>query len=400
MDILHCDINNFFASSIILKNPELKGKPVAVGGNEKDRHGVIVSANYEAKKYGIKCGVTCYQARKMCKDIVIKQSDFTLFNELSLKVRKIYEQYTDKVEVFSIDECFLDVTGSHNLFGTSEQIAYKIKEQVKREIGLTISVGVSFCKSLAKLGSDLKKPDAVTVLSKENYKNIIKDLPVSSLMGIGKRTNDKLLKLNIKTLGQLAESDKRLLENVLGVAGSQIYKCVNGLDDELVINSDKNSKPKSIGNSTTFYKDLKDLEEIKLGLSLISEQIIERCYDKKLFYAKTLTLVVRDNNLDFYQKQTPIRHILTSKNITDTSYQLFLKYFGHTTIRLLGITISNFCESESQLSFFDDDKDLKKQAKIDNAVLNINHKYGDSAVFRANRFKNDKISSSFINRKK
>lgn len=399
MDILHCDINNFFASSIVLKYPELKGKPVAVGGNEQDRHGVIVSANYEAKKFGIKCGVTTYQAKKMCKDIVIKESDFALFNELSLKIRKIYEQYTDKIEVFSIDECFLDVTGSHKLFGTSEQIAYKIKEQVKKEVGLTISVGVSFCKSLAKLGSDLKKPDAVTIVSKENYKQIIENLPVGSLIGIGRRTNDKLLKLNIKTLGELSRTDKKLLETTLGVIGTNIYNSVNGLDNEPVITSDPNSKPKSIGNSTTFYKDLTDHEEIKLGLSIISENIIERCYAKKLFYAKTLSIVVRDSNLDYFQKQTPIRHILTSKNITDAAYQLFMKYFEHTVVRLIGITISNFCESESQLSFFDDDKDLKKQAKMDKAVLDINHKYGDSVVFKANRFKNEKIASSFDKRK-
>ena len=399
MDILHCDINNFFASSMTLKYPEYKGKPLAVGGSQEDRHGVIVSANYEAKKFGVKCGVTTYQAKKMCKDLTICESDFSLFNDLSKKVRAIYESFTDLVEVFSIDECFLDVTNSHRLFGTSEEIAYKIKERVKKEVGLTISVGVSFCKSLAKLGSDLKKPDAVTVIDKQNYKQIIENLPVNSLMGVGRKTNEKLTKLSINTLGELSRVDKKTLEKILGVNGAYLWNCTNGLDDEKVITLGVDSKPKSIGNSTTFYKDLTSFDDIKLGLSVISENIIERCYEKKLFYAKTLHLVVRDDSLDYHQKQVPIRHILTSKNITDTAFKVFIDNYSHLKVRLIGITISNFCENESQLSFFDDDKDLKKQAKVDSVMINLNKKYGEETLFRANRFKDRKIASTFSHRK-
>ena len=168
-DILHCDLNNFYASCECLLNPELKGKPVAVGGKEEDRHGVVVAANYEAKKFGVHCGVTTYQAKKLCKDLIICQPHFKAYNEYSKKVRKIYEEYTDQVEIFSIDECWLDVTHS-KIFGTSVQIANEIRERIKKEIGLTISVGVSFNKTFAKIASDLKKPDATTVITQENFK--------------------------------------------------------------------------------------------------------------------------------------------------------------------------------------------------------------------------------------
>lgn len=399
MDILHCDVNNFFASCMMIKYPELKGKPIAIGGSEKDRHGVIVSASYEAKKFGVKCGVTTYQAKKLCKDLVILQDDFELFNKISNDIRNIYLQYTDLVEAFSIDECFLDITGSHNLFGTSEQIAYKIKEQVKNQIGVTISVGVSFCKSLAKLGSDLKKPDAVTVISRENYRQIIENLPVNSLIGVGRKTNEKLLRLSIKTLGELSRTDEKMLEKLLGVNGKYLWNATNGFDDEKVITSDPDSKPKSIGNSTTYYKDLTDKNDVKLGLSVLSDNIIKRCYEKKLFYAKTVQLTVRDNNLDFYQKQSPIRHILTSKNILDTAYKLYIENYSHLQLRLLGITVTNFCDGEQQLSFFDDDSDLKKQAKVDNVVLNLKQKYGDNVLYKANRYRDEKIASSMENRK-
>ena len=206
-DILHCDLNNFYASCECLINPSLKGLPVAVGGSEEDRHGVIVAANYEAKKFGVHCGVTTYQAKKLCPNLNICHSKFDVYNKYSRLVRAIYEEYTDQVEVFSIDECFLDVTHS-KIFGTPVQIANEIRERVKKEIGLTISVGVSFNKTFAKIGSDLKKPDATTVITESNFKDKVWRLPVEDMFGVGRKTQEKLLKV-VKIRGNYGGAEER-----------------------------------------------------------------------------------------------------------------------------------------------------------------------------------------------
>ena len=207
-DVLHCDLNNFYASCECLVNPDLQGKAVAVGGSPEDRHGVIVASNYKAKSFGIRCGVTVYQAYKLCPDVAICPPNFALYNEMSQKVRNIYAEYTDQVEVFSIDECWLDVTHS-KIFGSPKEIADKIRQRVKDEVGLTISVGVSFNKTFAKIGSDLKKPDATTEITINNYKNVVWKLPVGDMFGVGRQTKSKLYKLGINTIGDLAKFNGR-----------------------------------------------------------------------------------------------------------------------------------------------------------------------------------------------
>ena len=384
--ILHCDLNNFYASCEVLQNPSLRGKPVAVGGKEEDRHGVVVASNYEAKKFGVKCGVTTHEAKKLCKDLVICSPHFSLYNKCSRMVRKIYESYTDKVEVFSIDECFLDVTHS-KIFGTPVEIANEIRERVKKEVGLTISVGVSFNKTFAKIGSDYKKPDATTVITEENFKTIVWPLPVGDLFGVGRKLKEKLMRFGVLTIGDLAHMDRNFLTSEFGKVGDELYKKANGLDGEEV--SAEEESPKSIGNSATFYKDLTDLKDISLAFTTIAESVAERMIKKNIKVAHTLSITIRDADLKFYQKQCQIPPCRSSELFSKTAFKLFIENFTFLKrVRLLGISVSGFDE-RAQISLFDEKTD-----KFDDIMSKIRQKYGHNKIVRANALLDSKISSA------
>lgn len=387
--ILHCDLNNFFASCECLVNPELRGRPVAVGGNEENRHGVVVAANYEAKKFGVRCGVTTYQAKKLCPEVVICEPKFQVYNHYSHLVRKIYEEYSDRVEPFSIDECFIDVTHS-KIFGTPEKIADEIRERVKNEIGLTISVGVSFNKTFAKIGSDLKKPDATTVITKENFKEKVWTLPIGDMFGVGRKMKEKLEKFNILTIGDLAKIKKDFLLKEFGKVGEDLYKKANGEDDDEVSFVNAQNSPKSIGNSTTFYKDLKDKDEIELAFTVIAESVVERMIKKKIECAKTLSIVIRDSDLNFYQKQCQIFPCRNSEIFAKTASKLFFDSFKNIEkVRLLGISVSGFEEGQQMSIFSSEDK------KLDEVMFKIRDKFGHNSIRRGNTLKDEKIASSF-----
>lgn len=384
--ILHCDLNNFYASCEVLQNPSLRGKPVAVGGKEEDRHGVVVASNYEAKKFGVKCGVTTHEAKRLCKDLVICSPHFSLYNKCSRMVRKIYESYTDKVEVFSIDECFLDVTHS-KIFGTPVEIANEIRERVKKEVGLTISVGVSYNKTFAKIGSDYKKPDATTVITEENFKSIVWPLPVGDLFGVGRKLKEKLMRFGVLTIGDLAHMDRNFLISEFGKVGDDLYKKANGLDDEEV--SAEEESPKSIGNSATFYKDLTDLKDISLAFTTIAESVAERMIKKNIKVAHTLSITIRDADLKFYQKQCQIPPCRSSELFSKTAFKLFIENFTFLKrVRLLGISVSGFDE-RAQISLFDEKTD-----KFDDIMSKIRQKYGHNKIVRANALLDSKISSA------
>jgi len=393
-DILHCDLNNFYASCETLVNPELKDKAVAVGGSPKDRHGVIVASNYKAKSFGIRCGVTVYQAYKLCPDVVVCPPNFELYNEMSRKVRAIYAEYTDQVEVFSIDECWLDVTAS-KMFGTPREIADKIREMVKNEIGLTISVGVSFNKTFAKIGSDLKKPDATSEITIDNYKDIVWKLPINDMFGVGRQIKAKLFKLGVNTIGDLAQFSKEILIKNFGKIGEMLYNHANGIDDEAVAYINDEFKPKSVGNSTTFYKDLTKRQDIELGLTVIAESVVGRMIKHGLKCAKTLSIVVKDSQLNVYQKQCQLNPPCADSTIfTQTAVKMFYDNFKHiNAVRLLGITASDWCDEAMQINMFDKPKSKKS---IDNIMLNIRSKYGAGAIKKANVMLDDKIAQTFV----
>lgn len=393
-DILHCDLNNFYASCESLVHPELCDKAVAVGGSPKDRHGVIVASNYKAKSYGIRCGVTVYQAYKLCPEVVICPPNFELYNEMSRRVRAIYADYTDQVEVFSIDECWLDVTHSR-MFGSPREIADIIRKRVKEETGLTISVGVSFNKTFAKIGSDLKKPDATTEITLDNYKDIVWKLPVGDMFGVGRQMKSKLYKLGVNTIGDLARFSKDLLIKDFGKVGEMLYNHANGLDTDVVAYLTDEQTPKSVGNSTTFYKDLQNIKDIELGFTVIAESVVGRMIKYGLNCAKTLSIVVKDSELQVYQKQCQLTPPCRNSVIyTSTALKMFKDNFSHLKgVRLLGITASDWCGESNQISMFDS---VKPKKSIDEVMIKIRNKYGLSAIKKGNTMLDNKIAEAFM----
>ncbi len=274
--ILHCDCNGFYASVECVMNPALRDVPMAVGGDEESRHGIILAKNEKAKKFNIKTAETIWQARQKCPELVIVPPRHDLYHEFSKRVMDIYKRYTDRVESFGLDEAWLDVTESKMLFGDGKHIADELRHVVREETGLTISVGVSFCKVFAKLGSDYKKPDATTVFSRENWKEFIYPLPAQDLLFVGRKTTAELHKLGITTIGQLAAFDERSLVSHLGKAGGMLYRYANGLDDEEVRLVNEKDDVKSIGNGITFSHDLTGEGEIRGGIYALCDSVASR----------------------------------------------------------------------------------------------------------------------------
>ena len=396
--ILHSDLNNFFASVETVLNPELRGKPLIVCGDPKLRHGVVLAKNEEAKKLGIKTGDTVYSVLKKYPDMQTAQSHHLEYVRFSARVKEIYGRFTEKIEERSIDECAMDVTESVMLFGSGEVIAEKIRQTVKEELGLTVSIGVSFNKVFAKLASEMKKPDAVTVLSKENYKQKIYPLPVTDLWLVGGSTAKTLLSYGIRTIGDLANADGEELTRVLGKRGRQVWVYARGEDDEPVHWQKENTDTKSVGNTITLAKDEVDREEIKKWLYALSESVASRIRKAGVGRASTLHLSVRYPNLSFDGWQTKMPYTALCGDIAKTAYQLFCQHCPEgTQIRLLGVSVSGFDYQVEQLSLLDvmDDnagkKSYEKRERIETAVDKLREKYGYSSVQRGLVIKDQRL---------
>ena len=380
--ILHIDVNNFFASIEIMLNPNLKGLPVAVCGSEDDRHGIVLAKSYEAKKFGVKTAETIWQAKKKCPNIIIVPPQYDEYKKYSKLIQNIYYSYTDQVEPFGLDECWLDVTGSLKLFGNVENIAEEIKERVKKEIGVTVSIGVSFTKTFAKLGSDLKKPDAITYISKENFKNIVWPLVTNEIIGVGKSTFKILEEMNLKTIGELANCDISLLEQKLGKHGRILWKRVNGIDDEIVDANMYITSPKSIGNGKTFRNDLTKINDIRSAFQNLTYEISNKLKKHRL-EAKNIQIVIRDNKFNDKQLQCELPTITSSSLIiTNTAMDLFKKYKWNKPIRALTIRAINLIEegTNDQISLFEEKDEYEKIKKIDKVMFEINNKFGPNSV--------------------
>lgn len=380
--ILHIDVNNFFASIEIMLNPNLKGLPVAVCGSEDDRHGIVLAKSYEAKKFGVKTAETIWQAKKKCPNLIIVPPQYDEYKKYSKLIQNIYYSYTDQVEPFGLDECWLDVTGSLKLFGNVENIAEEIKERVKKEIGVTVSIGVSFTKTFAKLGSDLKKPDAITYISKENFKNIVWPLVTNEIIGVGKSTFKILEEMNLKTIGELANCDISLLEQKLGKHGRILWKRVNGIDDEIVDANMYIASPKSIGNGKTFRNDLTKINDIRSAFQNLTYEISNKLKKHRL-EAKNIQIVIRDNQFNDKQLQCELPTITSSSLIiTNTAMDLFKKYKWNKPIRALTIRAINLIEegTNDQISLFEEKDEYEKIKKIDKVMFEINNKFGPNSV--------------------
>ncbi len=393
--ILHCDLNNFYASVECTQNPILWSKPMAVTGNPRTRHGIILAKNEVAKKLGIKTAQTIWEAKKICPNLICLPPQFELYQRYSKQVRAIYQRFTDLVESFGPDECWLDVTHSTQLFGTGPEIADKLRNIVRAETGLTISVGVSFNKFFAKLGSDLKKPDATTIISRENFREKIWGLPANSLIFIGNKTFQKLNKLNVFTIKDLALADEKMLTRQFGILGKQYKSVANGEDETPVNHQDFLDKTKSVGNGMTAIRDLKNREEIEAMVHQLAEKVTFRMRQSKLV-GRTATLSLRDNNL---HTET---HSLTSTQLTDDPkefadrcMQIFDKFWAKkcAPIRTVRVAMTNLecVENAQQIDLFDFAK-REKNNKLNKSLDKIRQKYGFYAVRRAKTIDRDFIN--------
>ncbi len=385
--ILHCDCNSFFASVETALNPAYKGVPMAVCGSERDRHGIVLAKNELAKKYGIKTAETVWSARKKCPDLVVAEPHYEAYADFSRRANAIYARYTDMIEPFGIDESWLDVTSSQKLFGNGYEIAEQISRDIKNELGITISVGVSFNKVFAKLGSDYKKPDAITVIDKSNMERIVYPLPVSSLLYVGARTSSTLTAMGIRTIGDLARFSPDILVRKLGKAGEMLHKYASGLDDSPV-EGHSNDDAKSISNGLTFRHDLVGYDECRLGISYLSDEIGTKLRARGLKCC-TVQITVKDEYLRSIQRQrqqSPPSDI--SEDIANTAFSILKdEWSPGKPIRMLTVTAANLIKDDSyapQISMFDSEVDASrdKRRKKENAVDKIRQKYGSGSIIK------------------
>ena len=391
--ILHSDLNNFYASVESLYHPEFKGFPLVVCGKTEDRHGIVLAKNMIAKKAGIKTGMVLFEAKQLCPDLKCVEAHHELYIKYSRAVRRIYLDYTDQVEPFGIDEAWLDVSSSTKFGGNGVLIAEDIRRRVKEEIGLTVSIGVSFNKVFAKLGSDLKKPDAVTVISHENYKSKIWQLPASDLLYVGRSTRDKLEKLNIKTIGELANFSQNILVNKLGKWGEVLLCYARGEDQSPVRKYDEKEEIKSVGNSITFYRDVKKDEDVYALLILLSESVCSRMKHAGFKYAKTVVLTVTKDNLTSFTRMAKMNSpTRLAWEIAQKSFEIFKKNFDWNCglVRRLGVCVTDFCDC-AQVDMLENQVKKEKLAKLENTIESMREKYGNSIINRAIIFKDKRM---------
>lgn len=382
--ILHADANNFYASVECILDPTLKGKAVAVSGNPEKRHGIILAKNELAKSFGVKTGDVIWQAKQKCPDLILLAPQHNEYMKYSKQLREIYCSYTDRVESFGIDECWLDVTSSYKLFGSGEKIANELREKVKNQLGITISVGVSFNKIFAKLGSDLKKPDATTLITSENFKEKIWDLPASDMLMVGRKTSIKLKNIGINTIGDLANSNIDALKKVFGINGVKFYDYANGKCEDEVMFYYESEIPKSVGNSTTMPKDITTREEAQSVIMALSEMVATRLR-RGGFVASGIHVSIKTNDLDYCAKQTKLNFATSNASqICDGAMYIYdiLKKLVSLPIRALSVSTFYLSHEQDcvQLSLFEDDDKSEKLAKIDSSIDLLRKKYGYNVV--------------------
>ncbi len=384
--ILHSDMNCFYASVEMLHHPELVGKPLAVGGDPEARHGIVLTANYIAKKSGVKTGMALWQAKQGCPEIIFVPPRMDLYLRFSRMAQEIYSEYTDLREPFGIDESWLDVSASTSIKGDGMKIANEISKRIKHELGVTVSIGVSWNKIFAKLGSDYKKPDAITEFSRENYKNLAWNLPAGDLIYVGRSTNKKLQTLGIKTIGELANTEPAILERRLGKMGLVLHTFANGWDETPVCVEGYQAPIKSIGNSTTTPRDLVNDLDVKIILMALSESVASRLRENG-FQCKVVEISIRDNELYHFSRQCKLKR---PTNITDeivqAAYRLFKdNYRWEHPIRSLGVRGCDLVSDDMpyQLDLFMSEQKREKLEKMDQVVDEIRARFGYQSIQRA-----------------
>ena len=392
--ILHSDLNGFFASVEMVLDPRLRKYPVAVCGSTEDRHGIVLAKNELAKKYGIKTGMVNFEAKKRCPDLVMCRPNYEMYVKFSKLTREIYERYTNLVEPFGMDECWLDVTDNAK-YRSGYEIANEIRRTVKEELGLTVSIGVSFSKVLAKLGSDMKKPDAVTVIDRDNFKELVWKLPLGDLLYAGRATVEKLSRIGINTIGELANYPRGAIHTLLGANGEMLWKFANGLDTSAVMPMDYKSEIKSIGHGVTLTADLVNTFEVRCVVLELSQEISGKLRKNGLF-AMGLELDVRQNDLNHVVYRTrPKMPTQSAKEICTTVMQSFAsRYNWDLPIRSLTVRATYLCDENGtafQTDLFSDFEKSDLQKRVDDAVWEIRDRFGERTIRPASVLLNKKM---------
>jgi len=394
--IFHCDCNNFFASCECLERPELKDVPMAVAGDPANRTGVVVAKNEAAKKYGVKTTDTVWKAKLKCPGIVFVPPRHRLYEQISAKVNAVYCTYTNFVEPASIDESYLDMTDVPGLFGaTPEQLADMLRAQIREEIGITISVGVSFNKAFAKMGSDYKKPDATTVITEDNYKDILWPLAATELLFVGKAAAEVLKKKTINTIGDLARLERQELIRLLGKGGSQLWDHANGLDQEPVRRFGDQPEVKSISRGMTFKRDLTSESEIHTGLAVLADEVAT-ALRQQVLKGSTIQVQIKTPTLKTVSRQTTLRHhTFLQHEILSEAKKLVMEHWfigSATPIRALTVVVTNLIPAEDaveQIDLFDaglledDDRHIserEQRERLEAAIDELRKKHGADII--------------------
>lgn len=387
--ILHCDLNNYFASVECIDHPQWRQIPMAVCGSKQERHGIVLAKNELAKAAGVKTAMTVVEAKRLCPHLLTVPPHYEKYVAYSKQVQALYSCYTDQVEPFGIDECWLDVTGSRLLFGSGEEIAQRLRKEVKERFSLTISVGVSFCKVMAKLGSDLKKPDAVTVIYPRDLPQKVWPLAVTDLFGVGRRTAEKLKAMGIFTIGQLAAASPELLKSRFGKNGYQLWQFANGWEYAPVRQYGDADVPKSISRSMTCGFDLETAEQIQRVLVGLAEQVSTELR-KDGVYAGTVHLYLRDQHLNTYQcqahLQVPTRLV---RDLTNAAMTLLPQLWNGIPLRAVGIGAENLLPQSAGLQtglFFDINR-MERVEQLEAGIDLLRERMGCHTISRASQLR-------------
>lgn len=388
--ILHCDCNNFFASVELLEYPELQDKPVAVSGSVDERHGIILAKNEVAKKYDVKTAETVIDARKKCPGLILLQPHRKKYSKYSKIINEIYAQYTDQIEAFGIDESWLDITGSWQLFGPDPiSIAHRIREEVYAKTKLTISVGVSFNKVFAKLGSDIKKPNAVTAILSDDYKNIVWPLPVSTMLFVGAGAAKALQELGIHTIGELALADDHLIENILGKSGINMLTAARGLDNSPVAKYGEREPIKSVGRHNTYSCDIVGFDVIYSEISDLCDDIAQKLRKESL-YANGIQILIKSPELKTISRQRALNYSTDiGKELADEAMKLVNENWNDVKpVRMLGVTAIQLSDvpAGEQINLLENEKkSFEKRKYIERSMDLIRAKFGNDSIMDANR---------------
>jgi len=382
--VLHSDLNNCYASIETMLHPELQGKYIAVCGSTEDRHGIVLAKNQLAKRCGVKTGDVIWEAKQKCPQLTIVEPHMDQYLKFSKLVRAIYLRYSPEVEAFGIDESWIELTGSPLLQSKSPlEVANEIRETVKAETGLTVSIGVSFNKIFAKLGSDMKKPDAVTEITTESFRTQVWPLPASELLYVGRATSEKLRRYGVHTIGDLAQSDPQFLKRLLGINGEKLWVYANGLDSSRVMPCDYEPPIKSIGHGITCTSDLLSREEVRHVLMELSQEIGLKLRKQGLA-ASGVRIYVRDNSLSHQGYQCKLDYPTQSYTLlAGAAFDLFCRrHTWHHDVRSLTISAIDLVPSDGpiQLDLWSDYNKQSRRLVLEKTVEDIRRRFGLNAI--------------------